>query len=348
MNMKTTIMRNYLLALAIFSLSGNLLLADDIVLKKEHPTKYVIAEGDTLWYIASRFLRDPWRWPDIWHVNPQISNPDLIYPGDEVELTFKDGKPQLVLRRGNSKKGKLRTVKLSPKIRKQKLHKAIPTIPVDAIQQFLSHPGVLTEEEIANSASIVAFQDNRLISSVGNIIYAQNIAPGSNPLFTIVRPGKVYVDTVKGDDIPLGIEAIYVGEARVNTFGKPTTMVITHSARETLLGDKLIPAKSQDAAYNFSPHAPKTQVTGKIISVVEGVSRIGQYHIVVINRGSKHNLEKGHVLAIQQKGKVVGDMQLPNVPAGYLMLFRVFDKVSYALIMKASRAIRLSDLVTTP
>ena len=104
--MKTTIMRNYLLALAIFSLSENLLLADDIVLKKEHPTKYVIAEGDTLWYIASRFLRDPWRWPDIWHVNPQISNPDLIYPGDEVELTFKDGKPQLVLRRGNSKKGK--------------------------------------------------------------------------------------------------------------------------------------------------------------------------------------------------------------------------------------------------
>lgn len=349
---------NLLLAIIIFTLVSLPIQAKDknIVLKEEHPTNYVIKSGDTLWEIAARFLRDPWRWPDIWHVNPQISNPHLIYPGDEVELIFKDGKPQLVLRRAGTIKGKLRTVKLSPSIRRQKLSKPIPTIPLDAIQQFLSRPNVMTQADFDNAPYILGIQDNHLISGAGNVIYSRGLIPGSSTIYSIVRPGKEYTDFVDGEERHLGIEAIYVGEATVNTFGKPSSLTITQSSRESLIGDRLIVADPQMSAMNFTPQAPKIDIQGKIIHVVDGVSRIGQYQIVVINRGAEHSVEKGHVLVVLQKGDTVTDrfsedndrVQLPNEQAGYLLLFRVFNKVSYALVMKATRAIRISDIVSSP
>jgi len=353
-NMRIMIRRGYLLALAIFAVSW--VQADEIVLKKEHPTNYVITEGDTLWDIASRFLRDPWRWPDIWHVNPQIKNPHLIYPGDEVVLTFKDGKPQLILKRANASQDNLRSVKLSPSIRRHKLRKAIPTIPLDAIQQFLSRPNVMTKDTLENSPYIVAIQGDHLVSGAGNVVYARGIVPGSNTRYSIVRSGEEYTEVIDGDEVSLGLEALYVGEALVNNFGDPTTMTITHSARESLKGDRLVPATSQKLEYNFTPHAPKTQILGKIISVIDGVSRIGQYQIVVINRGSEHGVEKGHVLAVYEKGDLVedkfgksgGDVLLPDEQSGYLLLFRTFDKVSYALVMKATRAMQITDIVATP
>lgn len=348
---------NHLLsAFVILTLTWLPIQAEDIVLKEEHPTNYVIKEGDTLWEIASRFLRDAWRWPDIWHVNPQISNPHLIYPGDEVELTFKDGKPQLTLKRAGAKKGELRTVKLSPTIRRQKLRRPIPTIPMDAIQQFLSRPTVMTYDDFDNAPYIIGFQDDHLIAGAGNTVYSQGLTPGSQSVYSIVRPGKEYFDIIDGDEVSLGVEAIYVGEAVVNTFGKPSTMTITQSARESLIGDRLIVTDPEISSLNFTPQAPKTEISGNIIHVVDGVSRIGQYQIVVINRGSEHNVEKGHVLAVQQLGKVIedrfsedkDDIQLPNEQAGHILLFRVFNKVSYALVMKATREIRISDLVVTP
>jgi len=352
--MNMMIKSGYLLAIALFTLS--VAQAEDIVLKKQHPTNYVITEGDTLWDIASRFLRDPWRWPDIWHVNPQIKNPHLIYPGDEVVLTFKDGKPQLVLKRKNASQDNLRSIKLSPSIRKRKLRKAIPTIPIDAIQQFLSRPKVMSEAEFMNSPYIVALQEDHLVAGVGNVIYTRGIVPGSNTRYSIVRSGEEYTDDIEGENVSLGFEAIYIGETVVNNFGDPTTMTITDSARESAKGDRLVPASSQKLEYNFMPHAPKTQILGKIIAVIDGVSRIGQYQTVVINRGSENGVEKGHVLAIYQKGKLIKDkigsdaseVLLPDTQAGYLLLFRTFDKVSYALVMKATRAIRVSDVVATP
>ena len=352
--MRMMIRRGYILAIAIFAISYAQ--AEDIILKKQHPSNYTIVQGDTLWDIASKFLRDPWRWPDIWHVNPQIKNPHLIYPGDEVVLTFVDGKPQLILKRGNATQDNLRTIKLSPTIRRHKLRKAIPTIPLDAIQQFLSRPNVMTKNALENTPYIVATQGNHLISGVGNVVYSRGIVPGSNTRYSIVRAGKEYIDEVDGDDVSLGHEAIYVGETVVNSFGNPTTMSITHSARETLIGDRLIPATSQKFEYNYAPHAPKTLIKGKIISVVDGVSKIGQYQIVVINRGSEQGIEKGHVLAVYKKGSLIednigdsaDDILLPDEHSGYLLLFRVFDKVSYALVMKATRAMQISDLVVTP
>ncbi|MDH5256635.1 MAG: peptidoglycan-binding protein, partial [Gammaproteobacteria bacterium] len=174
---------------------------------------------------------------------------------------------------------------------------------------------------------------------------------------TIVRAGVEYVDIVDGDEIDVGQEAMYIGEAKVEKFGDPSTLTITHSTREVLKGDRLMPAIPQTMEYNFTPHAPKNLVTGKIISVIDGVSRIGQYQTVVINKGADHGMEKGHVMAIFQTGKTIDDelnqdrsdeVTLPSEHSGYLLIFRTFEKVSYALIMKATREIHLMDRITNP
>jgi len=350
------IKRLCLLLLALFTFVS-VATADEIVLKSQHPTNYVIKDGDTLWDIASRFLRDPWRWPDIWSVNPQIKNPHLIYPGDEVVLTFKDGKPQLVLKRANTTQDNLRTVKLSPTIRKRQLSKAVPTIPIDAIQQFLSRPSILSEEALENLPYILKIRDDRIISGAGDVVYARGIIPGSTTQYSIVRAGTEYVDVVDGDELVIGQEAMYIGEAKINKIGDPSTLTIIQSKREALVGDRLVPSVPQNLEYNFVPHAPNTLVNGKIISVVEGVSRIGQYQIVVVNKGSENGMEKGHVMSIFRTGETIDDdfnqtgedeVTLPSEHSGYLLLFRVFNKVSYALVMKASREIRILDRVTNP
>ncbi len=342
------IINRFLLLLCL--LFAGSVIADEIVLKDSHPTNYMIKQGDTLWSIASKFLRDPWRWPDIWQVNPQIKNPHLIYPGDEVALTFVDGKPQLILKRANSSMDNLRVVKMSPGMRASPLKRAVPTIPVDAIQQFLSRPDVMSEESLAAAPYLLSFQDERLITGAGNTVYARGIIPGSSSRFGIVRAGQVYKE---GDEV-LGIEAIYVGEAAVNNFDDPSTLTITESKREALLGDRLVPAVSQKMEYNFIPHAPQEQINGNIISVIDGVSYIGQYQTVVLNKGLEDGMEKGHVMAVFKKGKPMKDrikddtVSLPDEHAGFVLLFRIFNKVSYALVMKATTEIKLGDIVATP
>jgi len=350
------IKRACIVILALFAIN-TATYAEEIVLKPQHPTNYVIKDGDTLWDIASRFLRDPWRWPDIWQVNPQIKNPHLIYPGDQVVLTFKDGKPKLVLKRSNTTQDNLRVVKLSPTIRKRQLTKAVPTIPINAIQQFLTRPSVLSDDALESLPYVLSIQGHRIVSGTGDTLYARGIIPGSITRYTIVRAGKEYTDIVDGDKMNVGQEAIYIGEARIDKFGDPSTVTITRAKREVLVGDRLLPSIPQAIEYNFQPHAPKNKINGKIISVVDGFSRISQYQTVVINRGSDHSMEKGHVLAIFQAGETIDDdlnhhstdeVTLPDEHAGYLLLFRIFDKVSYALVMKATREIHILDSVTNP
>ncbi|MDH5544308.1 MAG: LysM peptidoglycan-binding domain-containing protein [Gammaproteobacteria bacterium] len=332
--------------------------ADEIVLKDKHPSSYQVKRGDTLWEIASRFLRDPWRWPDIWYVNPQIHNPHVIYPGDEVVLTYKDGKPRLELRRGASHNG-LRIIKLTPEIRKQELSRPIPTIPIDAIQQFLSRPRIITRDEAKHLPYVVSSQDAHLVAGSGDKVYASGILPSENNRYTIIRSGQTFRDSDRGKNRVLGHEAIYVGEALVTQYGDPSTLEVTQSEREILRGDLLIPATAQQLDYNFVPNAPIDQVRGQIIAVVDGVSRIGQYQVVVINRGTSHGMDKGHVLAVYQTGTTVrdtvregifgsGDVTLPDERIGYLMVFRPFEKLSYALVMKATRDMQIYDMVVNP
>lgn len=328
-----------------------LVVAQDIELNPDHPESYVVVKGDTLWDIASKFLSDPWLWPEIWHVNPDIENPHLIYPGDTIRLGFVDGKPVLTVERG------LKTVKLSPTTRATQIEQAIPTIPLSVIEQFLIRPRVLTKEEIDSAAYIVASEDNRLVSGAGSKLYARNLETDGGDKYSLYHVGEPYIDPAasKKKDAILGYEAIHVADLKLEREGDPSTFLITHSKREALIGDRILPQEDAEYDQNFIPRAPEGEIKGQIISVIDGVSRIGQYQVVVLNLGTQDGIEAGHVLTVSQSGAVVRDamkngerVTLPDEPVGTLMVFRPYERVSYALIMKAERDIRVFDSVGNP
>ena len=330
--------------------------------KPDYPDRYVVVKGDTLWDIASRFLNDPWLWPQVWQINPKIRNPHLIYPGDVIVLYYVDGKPYLTLEGvagvvppGVAPPKDIETVKLSPQIRYDSLEKAIDTIPRSAIGPFLYRPRVVTKEEIDNAPYIVSSYEEHLIIGTGNRVYAKNITNDQIAQYGVIRPGEVYRDPDTNE--VLGYEVIRVAAARVVRAGDPTTLTLVHSKREVLNGDLLLPSEEGELDFNFFPQPPRDVINGQIISVFDGVSQIGQYNVVVLNRGKRDGLVVGNVLAIYQAGKQVVDPQgksstsrvtLPDERAGVLMVFRTYEKVSYALVMRATRAIHVNDRVTNP
>ncbi len=327
---------------------------DEIVLNANYPAKYVVRTGDTLWDIASRFLRDPWRWPDVWDFENKVENPQFIYPGDVVVLVKTKGKPMLKVQRSEAK---IATTRLTPTVRATPLDRAIPTLPIDAIKQFVSQPRLLAERELQNSGYVVASAGDHLVGGTGDHIYARGLTAGKNTSFGIYRTGKIYQNTDGKADEVLGYEAIYVGSAQVKTFGDPSTLQITNATRETLIGDRLLPMSRQDNDTQWLPRAPETPVEGRIIHVVDAVARVGQFQTVVLNLGELDGLQRGHVLAVYRAGTDARDVvssdardsvQLPDTRAGLAMVFRTFDRVSYALIMKAEQDIRLHDAVRKP
>ena len=340
------------------------------VLTHDYPERYTVVKGDTLWDISKRFLKDPWRWPSVWHINPGIRNPHLIYPGDVIVMYVIDGKPYITLdgqagtRPGQKETGQtvsdtkpgLKVVKLSPQTRESGIHKAIPTIPMAAIRPFLDRPRAVDEDLLEDAPYIVSSYEEHLISGTGNRVYAKNM---ENPLsnYNIVRPGKPYVDPDSGDT--LGYEAIFLADARLVKGphdGKPATLMVTQALREVLNNDVLIPYENREEMFQFTPRSPEEDVKGQIIDVFNGVSQIGQHMVVVLNRGEEHGLAPGHVLAVMQKGARVYDQRaflfsgvdLPDERAGIMMVFKTYKKMSYALIMEASRAMHVNDRFQKP
>ncbi len=320
--------------------------SSSVSLNPSHPDEYTVVKGDTLWDISARFLSKPWLWPEVWYANPQIANPHLIYPGDVISLVYVDGRPQLRLRRGG-------TEKLSPRVRSTPLDAAIPTIPIDAIQQFLNHSRVVTQQQLDTAPYIVESADEHLITGAGDRIYVRRLPSAATTRYSVYRPGQVYRDPVTHED--LGVEALYIGDANLQRFGDPSTLKLVRTTREAKIGDRLFPVDTDEIQRNFLPHAPAS-MHGHIIAVVDGVSQIGQHQVVVLNRGARDGMEVGHVLAISQVGATVtdtvssdhGTVKLPDERAGILMVFRTFDRVSYALVMNATRAIHVLDKVDSP
>ena len=276
-------------------------IADNVQINPNHPGTYTVVKGDTLWDIAGTFLNHRWQWPDIWQVNPQIENPHLIFPGDQVSLTYRDGKPILSLsRRGLGG----RNVKLSPSIRAHRHDDRIAPIPLDAIHQFLTRPQVLEGSEVDQLAYVVASQDKRLTAGAGDKIYVRGIGEVATSKYSVFRPGGEYRDGDTGE--LLGYEAMHIADVVIDKLGDPATAYVQRSNREILEGDRLMPQQI-DEYPDFVPSAPDSDVAGSIISVIDGVSQIGQYQVVVLDRGQQDGLSPGHVLAIYQKGEVVQD-----------------------------------------
>ncbi len=329
-------------------LSSALFAAEPVAVNPAHPDRYVVVKGDTLWDIAGRFLRDPWRWPDVWYVNPQIENPHLIYPGDTIVMTYVDGQLRLSLERGS-------TVKLSPQIRTTPLAAAIPTIPIDAVHPFLTRPYVIGEKELDAAPYVVDFADEHITGGAGVRIYVRTIENTDNQDYDVVRPGDPYKDADTGEI--LGYEALYIGNAKLERPGDPATMILVNTNQETLTGDRLVPSTEEQPLQNFQPKAPDQEIKGSIISVLNGVSQIGQFNVVVLDRGAEDGLKLGDVLTIEHKGEVIKDdvtpdrtdtVKLPNEEAGLLLVFRTFPRVSFGLVLRAIRPIHVLDRVRNP
>lgn len=323
------------------------ILADTLKLNPNHPEQYTVVKGDTLWDISGHFLEHPWQWPELWDVNSHIENPHLIYPGDQLVLNYRNGKPVLELIRNDSP-----TYKMSPEVQEIMLESAIPTIPFSEIEAFLTRPQVLSEEELASAPYVIASSDERIISGANDIIYVREISEEDAKNYSVFREGRIYRD-FETQEI-LGYEALYKGNAWVVKTGDPATLELKSTTQEVLLGDRLLPVPDDDFEMNFVPRAPDDDIDGAIISVFNGVSQIGQFQIAVIDRGSRNNLEVGHILSILQRGKTVRDdvtkkrndvVTLPDESAGVGMVFKTFEKVSYIIIMQATRAIHIHDKV---
>ena len=275
------------------------------------PNSYTVVKGDTLWGISGKFLKEPWRWPEIWNMNrSQIKDPHWIYPGDVITLTYDaNGNPRLSIG-ANSTGG---TVKLSPQIRSTKLAQAIPSIPEKVIGPFLTVPLVIDEGALQNAPRIVATEDERVIVGAGNRAYAAGIREEQGLKWQVFRPGKALKDPATQEI--LGYEAVYLGDARVSRFGKTaevegapipegTSIEIIRSTQEIGRGDRLTPTVEAPVP-SYSPRSPDKQVKGSVVSIVGGVEESAQYSIVVLSLGKRDGIEVGHVLATSQLGKVV-------------------------------------------
>jgi hypothetical protein len=381
-------------------------LADTLKLQDNAPDKYVVVKGDTLWDISGKFLKDPWRWPQIWNMNrEEIKNPHWIYPGDMIVLDRSGDEPRLSLVKGE--KSDMQTVKLSPGVRATDIgNDAIPAIPTRAIHPFLSQPRVVPLGAFDNAPFILGNNVERAILGAGDPTFATGGKTGVTR-WNVLRPGREIRDPVTTE--VLGHEVVYLGDARTLVAGAPQTIRITKSVQEIFPKDKLVEA-DEGVTFEYIPHAPETKIDGRIISAYGGLSDSGRYQTVLINRGSRDGLEPGHVLAVYREGLAVmlspeeksrmawanekstgvpGDgawlyndvrclnensmvsydsradvyksfrntclntpsdhaVKLPDFRSGLVMVYRVFDRVSYALIMQSEGPVYLLDSVRNP
>ncbi len=356
-----------ILALVIFLFGGISAAEEDLgsLLRDGHPDEYLVQEGDTLWGIAAMFLKDPWHWPEIWHVNPAIENPHLIYPGDEIVLKYVGGDPVITINRGpGSRTVKLkpqqrvregdRYEKLEPWIRVEPLESAIPAIPLDAVSSLMTTGRIVEKDTLALAPRILAGKSESLIFGPGDIFYGRGEWDEETSVYGIFREGNIYKDPETGEI--LGYEAVEVGLARaIDREGDLVTFRMSSVSEDVRIGDRLMVTEERRVESTFYPTPPDRQVDGVIMTVLGGVTQVGRNDVVVINRGLNHGLDVGHVLAIAKQGKMVRDggfrgemVQLPTERAGVLLIFQAFEKMAYGLVLQTSEPLRVGDVVRTP
>lgn len=349
-------MKKILLAVAAASLISFFSWADDALLKTGHPDEYTVKKGDTLWDISGTFLNSPWMWPEIWHVNPQIENPHLIFPGDLIKLVYLDGQPRLTLERtmklvpGAGING---TTKLSPSIRVQQTEEAISAIPLDKIDAFLSRSRVTLPGELEAAPYMLAGQQQHVIVGAGDRAYARGQFDANYANYGIYRKGQVFKDPVTKE--LLGVYAQGIGTVAVSKMtGDIATLDVVRTFEEVRPGDNLLPSEDRSVDSVFFPSSPDTEIEAQIIAVEGGVTQVGKFNVVMINKGEREGLQIGNVLAIYKAGEIVtdrvrgGKVALPDERAGLLMIFRTFEKMSFALVLESDRPLAVKDKVRNP
>lgn len=365
-------LRNSITALAFFAISavaGAQAPSSPLAIKPEAPDRYVVVPGDTLWGISQKFTDSPWRWPELWGFNrDQIRNPHLIYPGyvivlDRARGRLSIGEPTAGAPSAPAPSGPVTatptepgSLKLGPRVRAESLAKEqIPSIPASMIEPFLSRPLVIEPDGLDKAPTIVGTQSDRVILASGNRGYVRGMGKSKESTWYVFRPGPPLVDPDTNQT--LAYEAIYLGTAQLERPGDPATVLLTTSVQEVGAGDKLV-AAGRPQPVTYAPHAPAKPIRGRVISIYGSPGKVGEagpQSIISINRGARDGLEVGHVLALYTLGGSVRDMsakggsiKLPDERTGLAFVFRVFNRVSYALVMTVSRPISPLDVVQTP
>lgn len=366
-------------------------------LNPDAPQRYTVQPGDTLWSIAGRFLRAPWRWQEVWESNPGVDNPNRIFPGDVLELTYRSDGSARVRRAA----GGMRVVRLSPRIRVTEIEREIPSIPVNAIAPFLSRPVVVASPaDIDDAPYVVGFPEGHILAGTHDDFFVRRILDGREGRWEVLRPGRTYRDPETNE--VLGYEATFVAEAALDRTGDPATLQVLRSAIEVQVGDRVRPAREEIAVRNFLPQPAPRGLEGQIIAVLGGVTQIGQFDIVALNRGGDDGVELGHVFEVYRGGGMRRDpvrsrqadwnwrnetpldtsfwygewrptgwrrdrpdanapmplqRQLqrpldqyivPDSMSGVIMVFRIFPRVSFALVMSARQAMQVGETVARP
>ena len=327
------------------------------------PDTYTVKVRDTLWDISSLYLKTPWRWPELWGMNlDEIRNPHLIYPGQVLLLEKGDGRARL--RVGQVVGGD--TLKLSPKVRSQRNDLgAIPSIPFHLIEPFLNEAVIFSTNELETAPRIVASQEGRVVMGRGDTAYVRGPLDDSKRDYRVFREPRPLLDPTTKE--LLGYEATYVGTAQYTLPGEsrnaslgepeiiPATFLLNTLRIEARVGDRLAAIPPREFS-NYSPHAPQGPMAGQIASIYGDGLNAGQNQIVALNKGTRDGMERGHVLALWRKGNVVIDstdavrpnIKLPDERHGLLFVFRVFDRMSYALILSVQEPVRAGDKFTQP
>ena len=314
-------------------------------LAADAPREYVVQKGDTLWDIASTFLRDPWFWPEIWYVNPEIVNPHLIYPGDVLALVYIEGQPRVTTTRGSS-------LRLSPEARVTPLDEAVTSIPYDSIAAFLTGGTVIEKSEADKLPYLLEVRGDHILASAGNEIYVRGVeGDAAGTRYSVINIGEPLRDP--DNNRVMGYHGLLVAEGSLRRGGDPATVELTASTQEAKRGDRLI-AATVDMPLNFFPKAPDSDIDGRIMAVIGGVSQIGQYQVIVMNRGSSDGLAAGDVLTVFQAGEKIKDrfgggrVKLPDEPAGTVMVFKTYPEIAYGLVMEATEPLHVLDAVRNP
>lgn len=349
-------MKKLLLAVAAASAISIAAWAQEVrtgdILRTGHPDEYIVKKGDTLWDISGTFLSKPWLWPDIWEINPQIKDPHWIYPGDLIRLVYRDGEPRLMVER-TTRLTPNGTTRLTPQIRAQNIEDAVTTIPLEEIDPFLSRSRVVNPGDLESAAYILQGSQQHLIVGEGDTVYARGNFADALSAYGVYRKAEAFVDPKTREF--LGVHAQGIGDVSVSKIEADiATLNVTRSYEEIRPGDRLLPAEDQAVTAIFQPSAPDVDIDGVIIAVERGVSQIGKMDVVFLNRGEREGLQTGNVLAIYRAGEIVADrvkggkVTLPDERAGLLMVFRTFEKMSFALVLETDRPLAVGDKVRNP
>ena len=380
--------------LILVAMLASAAMAQDVSVRSDHPDEYVVVKGDTLWDISGKFLEQPWQWPAIWHANPQIENPHLIYPGDRISLVYIDGRPRLLVN------GDKRTVRMSPDARKLP-RDAIPPVEWDAIKNFVTNARVLAPGSFSDLPYVVANESQRQLATERDLTYVRGIDGRIGEEFAIVRMRHIYYDD-KGvmkrgkhhryaehlrhsEEYPdniwdatmswrsknppvLGYEFWDIAVGRLVKQGDPATLDIQSGRTEVKQGDFILPIDDHVYDAQFFPHAMAPVPDGlEVIALTQASYGAGHYQIIAINAGRNQGVEPGHVFSAFRPGKRIQDevkyptgswqdqktlngdkVTLPDQFSAHILIFRVFDEVSYAIIMSGDRPVREHDILKHP